>query len=62
MGPLSLDNFRKNMSASWRVVGLETSDVAYEVWRTDVLCAEISIPVFKRNINKRHYCFITFKS
>ncbi|CAI8607351.1 unnamed protein product [Vicia faba] len=31
MGPLSLDNFRKNMSASWRVVGLETSNVAYEL-------------------------------
>ncbi|XP_024629064.1 polygalacturonate 4-alpha-galacturonosyltransferase [Medicago truncatula] len=31
MGPLSLDNFRKNMSASWRVVGLETSNAAYEV-------------------------------
>ncbi|WJX92821.1 Polygalacturonate 4-alpha-galacturonosyltransferase, variant 2 [Trifolium repens] len=27
MGPLSLDNFRKNLSASWRVVGLETSNV-----------------------------------
>jgi hypothetical protein len=37
MGPLSLDNFRKNLSASWRVVGLETSNVADEVWRTDVL-------------------------
>lgn len=36
MGPLSLDNFRKNMSASWRVVGLETSNAAYEVW-IDVL-------------------------
>ncbi|CAJ2657623.1 unnamed protein product [Trifolium pratense] len=31
MGPLSLDNFRKNLSASWRVVGLETSNVADEV-------------------------------
>jgi hypothetical protein len=36
MGPLSLDNFRKNLSASWRVVGLETSNVD-EVWRTDML-------------------------
>ncbi|GAU40802.1 hypothetical protein TSUD_348990 [Trifolium subterraneum] len=31
MGPLSLDNFRKNLSASWRVVGLETSNVADEI-------------------------------
>ncbi|XP_027335868.1 polygalacturonate 4-alpha-galacturonosyltransferase-like isoform X1 [Abrus precatorius] len=31
MGPLSLDNFRKNLSASWRVVGLETSNTRYEL-------------------------------
>ncbi|XP_019456989.1 PREDICTED: polygalacturonate 4-alpha-galacturonosyltransferase-like [Lupinus angustifolius] len=32
MGPLSLDNFRKNnLSASWRVAGLETSNATYEL-------------------------------
>ncbi|XP_061339625.1 polygalacturonate 4-alpha-galacturonosyltransferase-like isoform X2 [Gastrolobium bilobum] len=31
MGPLSLESFRKNnMSASWRVVGLKTSNAAYQ--------------------------------
>lgn len=31
MGPLSLDNFRKKLSASWRVVGSETSNATYEL-------------------------------
>ncbi|XP_057435522.1 polygalacturonate 4-alpha-galacturonosyltransferase-like [Lotus japonicus] len=31
MGPLSLENFRKNISASWRVVGLKTSNSTYQL-------------------------------
>ncbi|KAK7349585.1 hypothetical protein VNO77_07065 [Canavalia gladiata] len=31
MGPLSLDNFRKNLSASWRGVELEMSNTRYEL-------------------------------
>ncbi|RDX91370.1 Polygalacturonate 4-alpha-galacturonosyltransferase [Mucuna pruriens] len=31
MGPFSLDNFRKNLSASWSNVGLETSNTRYEL-------------------------------
>ncbi|XP_014522955.1 polygalacturonate 4-alpha-galacturonosyltransferase-like isoform X2 [Vigna radiata var. radiata] len=31
LGPFSLDNFRKNLSASWRVVGLETSNSTQEL-------------------------------
>ncbi|CAJ2671157.1 unnamed protein product [Trifolium pratense] len=31
MGPLSLENFRNNLSASWRVVGLKTSNATYQL-------------------------------
>ncbi|WJX77009.1 Polygalacturonate 4-alpha-galacturonosyltransferase [Trifolium repens] len=31
MGPLSLENFRNNLSASWRVVGLKTSNTTYQL-------------------------------
>ncbi|CAK8542266.1 unnamed protein product [Lathyrus sativus] len=31
MGPLSLENFRNNLSASWRVVGLKTSNSTYQL-------------------------------
>ncbi|KAK7292551.1 hypothetical protein RJT34_15402 [Clitoria ternatea] len=31
LGPLSLDNIRKNLSASWRVVGSQTSSPRYEL-------------------------------
>lgn len=31
MGPLSLENFRNNLSASWRVVGLKTSNDTYQL-------------------------------
>ncbi|KAL9289860.1 hypothetical protein ACSQ67_024366 [Phaseolus vulgaris] len=31
LGPFSLDNFRKNLSASWRVVGLENSNSGHEL-------------------------------
>ncbi|XP_020240072.1 polygalacturonate 4-alpha-galacturonosyltransferase [Cajanus cajan] len=31
MGPFSLDNFKKNLSASWRVVGLETANTRFEL-------------------------------
>lgn len=38
VGPLSLESFRKNnLSASWRVAGLRTSNAMNQVWKTDVL-------------------------
>lgn len=41
-GPLSLDNFRKNnFSASWRVAGVDNSNVTSEVRKNDVLLPEI---------------------
>jgi len=40
MGPLSLENFRNNLSASWRVVGSKTSNATHQVRITDVLLLE----------------------
>ena len=50
LGPFSLDNFRKNLSASWRV-GLGNSNAEHEVWKNYVLlqfCMELLIGNFKK--------------
>jgi alpha-1,4-galacturonosyltransferase len=43
MGPLSLENFRNNLSASWRVVGLKTSNTTYQVRINDMLLLQTLI-------------------
>lgn len=50
MGPLSLENFRNNLSASWRVVGSKTSNATHQVRITDVHLLESLIS------HERHSC------
>ena len=55
-GPLSLENFRKNnLSASWRIAGLKTSNATYEVSKTDA--HETFIFCVEKKMQFLFYCY-----